>query len=434
VSARDGTVRVLRVLRVLTRPNVGGPMRQAVALWHAHRALGVRTLLVVGRCAKDEPALDLARTGIPRVSPLDVQREGTASEGVLELPALRRAPHPWRDVAAARALRAIARLFRPHVLHTHTSKAGWLGRRALPPGSVEVVAHTYHGHVLRDYFPRGVGAALRRIEVALARRTDLLFAVSPSCRAELAELGVAGVRVLPPAVDGSAFAATQRSAARRALGLDDSSLVLGFVGRLVAIKRPELFAEAVRALPGAIGCVFGAGPAERKLAGAADGRVRCLGVTLELPRFLAGLDALLVPSRREGCPLAAVEAFAAGVPVVGFDVPGVRDALAVWGEGVLVPEGEGGVGLARATAELLADAARRDAVVARARAGLARFSPDAVARELVAAYDEKLGRSTAAQSNAGQGQGQGHGQGHGHGHGQGHGHVAGVHAGGCVDG
>jgi glycosyltransferase involved in cell wall biosynthesis len=385
VSGREGP---LRVLRVLTRPNVGGPMRQAIALWHAHRALGVRTLLAVGRCAKGEPALDLARTGIPRVTLADVQSGGSAAEGVLELPALQRAPHPWRDAAAMLGLREIARAFRPQVLHTHTSKAGCLGRRALPTGAVPVVAHTYHGHVLRDYFARGIGAALRGMELALARRTDLLFAVSPSCRDELAEIGIARVRVLPPAVASSAFAATRRADARRALGLADGALVLGFVGRLVPIKRPQLFADAVRALPQAIGCVFGAGPAERALAGAAEGRVRCLGVTHELPRFLAALDALLVPSRREGCPLVAVEAFAAGVPVVGFDVPGVRDVLSAWGDGVLVPESEGAEGLARATRALLGDPARRDAIVARARAGLARFAPEAVAREMLEAYEE----------------------------------------------
>ena len=97
-------MRALRVLRVLTRPNVGGPMRQAVALWHEHHRLGLRPLLVVGRCGPGEAGVDLASTGIPRLALEDVQRHGPDAQGLLELSALRRRVHPRRDFEAARAL------------------------------------------------------------------------------------------------------------------------------------------------------------------------------------------------------------------------------------------------------------------------------------------------------------------------------------------
>lgn len=376
----------MRVLRVLTRPNVGGPTRQALALWRAHQELGVRTLLVTGRCEAAEPALDL--DGLPRLERSQALAAGPRAEGVVELGAMRRGLAPWRDAQGRAALRALVRAFRPDVVHTHTSKAGWLGRRAAIEEGVGVVAHTFHGLVLRDHHGRVLSAALRALERGLARRTDLLFAVSPSCREELVELGVApAARILvsPPAVDLRAFAENSRKGARARLGIGDDDCVLGFVGRLVPVKRPEHFAAVLAAIPEARGLVLGEGPMRRRLAGAP--RLRLLGARFDVAELLAGLDVLVAPSRREGCPLAVVEAFAAGVPVVAYDVPGLRDLLGGWGAGILVPECEGPAGLARATRALLRDPGRRADLVRRARAGLWRFDPSSVARALLAGYE-----------------------------------------------
>lgn len=393
----------MRVLRLLTRPNIGGPMRQAVALWHEHRRLGLRTVLAVGACGADEASVDLEGTGIPLLAPGDVRRQGPAAEGLVVVPSLRRGVHALRDQRAARELRRLVDAFGPDLVHTHTSKAGWLGRWAASRARVAAVAHTYHGHVLRDYFAAPAEMALRRVESFLARRTDLLFAVSPSCAAELAELGVHNVRVVPPAVDVRAFTQTSRAEARQRLGLDEAAFAAGFVGRLVSIKQPGLFFDAVQRLPGVEGYVFGDGPLRRALEPRARGRVHMLGVRDDIPRLLAGLDVLVISSRREGCPLAAVEAFAAGVPVIGFDVPGVRDALGLWGAGVLVPPTEGADGLARAVQLLVADRQRRERIVARARARLDRFGPARVARLLADGYREVLasrGRTVAAEASS----------------------------------
>jgi glycosyltransferase involved in cell wall biosynthesis len=374
----------MRVLRVVTRPNVGGPIRQAVALWHAHRGLGVRTLLVTGVCDPGEAAIPLAQLGLPI---LDARVTGT-SEGVLQLPDLRRGLAPLRDRRARGALARIVAAFGPDVVHSHTSKAGWLARRAARGGRA-VVAHTFHGHVLRDYYAAAVAFVLRRVERALAARSDLLFAVSPSCRAELAELGVAPaqrITVLPPAVDTSRFSATTRAKARARLGAGGDQALVAFVGRLVPIKRPLLFAQLVGRLPLAAGHVFGDGPLRASLAQGAPANLVLHGVRDDLADVMAAFDVLVLTSRREGCPLAAIEAFAAGVPVVGFDVPGVRDVLAEWGSGVLVPESAGVPGLAAAVRDLLADRVRRELLVARAGAGLPRFLPAAVAAELQACY------------------------------------------------
>jgi len=376
-------------MRVLTRPNVGGPARQMAALWHACAARGWQTLLVVGVC-DGEPEFDLQAAGVPRLAPDAVDLD---SAGFVVVPSLRRGVRPWSDVLAEWRIGKLIEAFVPDVVHTHTSKAGALGRRAARDGDVPVVAHTFHGHVLRDYFGLWPSAVVRVAEWWLARRTDLLFAVSPSCRAELAAMRVAPaarIEVLPPAVDVRAFTGgpAVRARARARLGLQEGQFVLGFVGRLVPIKRPEAFAAVVARIADSVGLVFGDGPLRTEVEGVP--RVRLLGAVPDLHELLPACDVLVLPSVREGLPLAAVEAFAAEVPVVGYDVPGVRDALAEWGHGVLVDEATGVEGLAEACAALRS-AERRAAIAAAARPAVARFDPDAVAAQLVAAYERARG-------------------------------------------
>jgi len=145
---------------------------------------------------------------------------------------------------------------------------------------------------------------------------------------------------------------------------------------------------------GLCGDVVGDGPEHLALAARAAAlapdRVRLWPGRPSLPSELSAYDALVLPSVREGLPLVAVEAFAAGVPVVGYDVPGVRDAVRLGG-GTLVPPLAGPAGLAAALRELLADARVRAQAVAAGRAGLARFAPAAVAAQLEALY--RVGRS-----------------------------------------
>ena len=192
----------------------------------------------------------------------------------------------------------------------------------------------------------------------------------------------------------SPFANTPRVDARQLLGLSADDFAVGFVGRLVPVKRPSMFATMLDHLPDVRGIVFGTGPLADEIGSRPNLEMR--GAVLDLHRSLAGLDALVLCSRREGCPLVALEAFAAGVPVVGLDVPGVRDALGAWGAGRLVAESEGAAGLAAAVAALRKrpDAGRD--LVDRARAGLGRFAPAVVATTLREAYAAGLVPRTVA--------------------------------------
>ena len=375
----------MRVMRILTRANLGGPARQALNLWRADPVVGTQTVLVVGTCLSDECELDL--TEMPVITP---QKVDPGSRGLVRALRLGRATRPWRDLQCTGELRRLIRRFRPHVVHTHTSQAGFFGRRAALAEGVSVVAHTFHGHVLADYTSRPVAGLFRRLEARLARRTDLLFAVSDSCRAELHGMGVGDGRidVLPPATQLQPFADCSRSAARRAMGVTDDEFLVGWAGRLVRVKRPELFVDLLRREPRIRGVMFGTGALASRLRTSENLSLR--GAVQDLHRYLAGLDALVITSKREGCPLVSLEAFAAGVPVLGLDVPGVRDVLAGWGSGLLIPEASGVVGLQAGLRRLMADEDLARTCAADAKRGLSRFDSGLVAARLGRAYRSVL--------------------------------------------
>ncbi|MEC7584955.1 MAG: glycosyltransferase [Planctomycetota bacterium] len=382
----------MRVMRVLTRPNLGGPARQAVALWHALADLDVRTLLVVGACRAGETAVDLAGAGIPRIAAADVTGD---SAGFVELAGLDNRFSLAGSRTSRRELRTLVARHGPDVVHTHTSKAGWLGRSVARAAGVPVVAHSYHGHVLRDYFGPLRSWLLRSLERRLAARTDVLVAVSESCAVELAEIGVAPrsrLQVVPPAV--APQKGLDRQAARAALGLAADAWVVACIGRLVPIKRVDRFVEAIAGQAEVRGHVVGDGPLRAALTQQAAGldRLEFRGADADVRRYLAAYDAVVIPSVREGCPLVAVEAFGAGVPVVGFDVPGVSDVLDAWGAGLTVAEASGPAGLGEALAQLRGDRALRERCVAGGRANLQRFLPEEVAKRLLASYRAALTR------------------------------------------
>lgn len=367
----------MRVARILTRPNLGGPTRQAVALWHAHREQGIDTLLLCGTCSPDEPSVDLEAAGIPRLSRTELE---AGQAGFLHVPGLARRVAPLQDLAAVRRTRHMLDAWRPDVVHTHTSKAGIVGCMA---ARVPVV-HTYHGIVLRDYAGRVGSTLAQRAERWAERHRDAVIAVSASCRDELTSLGLArGAQVVPPAV--RIGVPNRRQGGSSLPGRRSGAPALGFVGRLVPIKRPELFVDLASAFPEVDAYVAGAGPLGRALSQVAPPNLHFLGTVEEVGEVLAELDLLVLPSRREGFPVVAVEAAAVGVPTLGFTVPGLVDLASYGGVAVLAPAASGFEGLANALRGFL-DAPCRVAGPGAVRL-LADCSPDRVAVQLAGIYD-----------------------------------------------
>jgi glycosyltransferase involved in cell wall biosynthesis len=329
------------------------------------------------------------------------------------VPELQREPSPFADAAAVAKVLRLLRTFRPAIVHTHMAKAGTVGRTAALIYNATVgrrararLVHTYHGHVLDGYFSPRKAAMFTAIERALGRRTDTLIAVSPSVLQDLRDrhriADADRFRVVPLGFDLSRFAAitvAERLAARHTLALDADARVAAFVGRLTAIKQPELFLDAAdriaRADDRARFLVAGGGELESPLRaavserGLAD-RVRFLGWQRNLERVYAASDLVAVTSRNEGTPVALIEGMAAGVPGVCFDIGGVRDVITAPDLGVLVPAGDVNA-LAAAMRELFDDDGRRQAMGARARDSvLARHGVDRLVQDLGGLYRELL--------------------------------------------
>jgi len=359
-----------RVLaRVITRLNIGGPAQQAIALTAAFNGEDFRTVLFAGREDPREGSLWRAAEAAG-VSPVRV-------------PGLTRAIRPGADLIALAALTRHLRRLRPDLVHTHTAKAGAVGRMAAFLAGVPVRVHTFHGHVLTGYFGPAATALFRHIETALARRTNLLIAVSPRQREELIGLKVAEpdrIAVIPLGLDLAPFlnAAPHAGRLRAELGLPPETPLVGLVARLVPIKGVDLFLRAAallrKRLPRVRFVIAGDGPEREALEGQAaalglDGALRFLGWRHDLPALYADLDLLALSSRNEGTPVCLLEAMAAGVPVVAAAVGGVPDLVQDRVTGRLTPPQDAGA-LASAMAEILADRPAAQAYAAAARAAV----------------------------------------------------------------
>lgn len=321
------------VLQVITRLNVGGPARHLLELDAKLPSLGFRSGVVWGREGKHEGRIPLPPSAVGE-----------------HVPALRRPLHPWRDAQSYRALRRTFERTRPDIVHTHLAKAGALGRAAARATGVNVVVHTFHGHVLTDYFPRPVAKLFATVERAAARHTDAILAVSPQVRDELYGLGIGRAEqwhVIPLGLGISHMLRSELSGAegRARLGFPSHRPLVGIVARLTPIKDIGCFldaaAQVTRVRPDATFVVAGNGvlrrELERKGRALLGDRVVFPGWVRDLEALYAALDVIVLTSLNEGTPVALIEAGASGRPVVATRVGGVPDVVRDGLTGMLVP-------------------------------------------------------------------------------------------------
>jgi len=391
----DGTAGA-RVLRIITRLNIGGPSIHAVKLSHALWPLGFETRLIHGRVAAGEGDMDYL-----------LQQEQVEATFV---PTLQRSIAPMADLQTLVALFGHMRRFRPHVVHTHMAKAGLLGRSAAwlfnitHPRSRAIVIHTYHGHVLDGYFSRTMTALFIGLERILARVSDVLIAVSPRVRDDLVQrhhIGTAAqFQVVPLGLDLEAYEKiddADRRRARQALDIAPDVPVVTTVGRLTAIKQHSLFLDVAQriaaAAPDTIFLIAGDGELRSALEAQAQElglspRVRFLGWRRDLTTIYGATDVFLLTSRNEGTPVALIEAMAAGVAGVATDVGGVRDVL---DDPELVKPCGDVDGLSAAVALLLRDTTRRRSAAATGRqAVVSRFHFRRLRDDIAALYTRLL--------------------------------------------
>lgn len=297
-------------------------------------------------------------------------------------PTLRAPIAPRDDVRALRRLSDVLARQQFDVVHTHSAKAGAVGRLAAHWAGVPRIVHTFHGFPFHEFQSAARQAAYVGIERRLGRFTDVALCVGTNVSVEaIRRRLIAPERVRTIGVTVDNFAATStpeaRAQAREALALPLTAQVVGAVGRLAYQKAPEDFVAAMVALdrPDVIGVWIGGGElAERVelLAKRALPRadVRFVGERTNVPEMLPAFDVFALPSRYEGLPVAIVEAMVCGIPVVATAVNAVSDVVVPGETGFLVrPEQPNQ--LAAAVARLLdspADAARM-ALAAKARLG-----------------------------------------------------------------
>ncbi len=372
----------IKVLRIIARLNIGGPAIHVVLL-NSHLNSGrFESLLVSGTENPGEGSmLDYALShGVEPIIITEMVGEASLKP---------------RDIIALLKLYRLIHKEQFALVHTHTAKAGFLGRVAARLAGVPVVVHTYHGHVLHGYYSPFKSLLLRFMERALARITDRIVAVSEGVKRELVEYRIAPadkIAVIPLGFDLEPFlnSLSHRGQFRRELGLHDSAGLVGIVGRIFPIKNHRLFLDAAARVaaeePDARFIIVGDGilrpemEQHARALGISD-RVIFTGWRRDLPRIYADLDVLVISSDNEGTTVSAIEAMASGCPVVATRVGGIPDLIDDGETGYLVPPGDARA-LAAAILRLLRDreaagrigSAARDAV--RERFALARLVRD----------------------------------------------------------
>ncbi len=363
----------IRVLHVITRLILGGAQEN--------------TLLTVAHLDRMRYKVTLASG--PTTGPEGTLEDRIPSDIAFEpIPELVRDPHPVKDMIALRRLYALMRRGQYHIVHTHTTKAGLLGRIAAGLARVPIVVHTPHGHAFHGYLNSAGSRALQWVERQFARWTDRIICLTEAERQDHLRFCVGPpekFEVIHSGVDIERFRRARLASShhsRRAFGLPEDGPLVGCVARLVPVKGVRHLLEAVplvrAAVPQAAVVFVGDGPLRGELERRAavlqlNGAVTFLGLRRDVADIVALCDVVVLPSLNEGMGRAAVEAFAAGRPVVGSRISGIQDVITDGQTGLLVPPADPNA-LAHAIIRCLASPALSDAMGRRAQGEAERYS------------------------------------------------------------
>ena len=311
----------IRVMRIIARMNMGGPAVQVSGLMRGFDAVEFDQRLYTGFCAANEADyLETVATDV----------EAIRIEGFGRRVSLR------DDFKAFVSLVREIRTFKPHVIHTHTAKAGFLGRIAsivsLQP-SIRV--HTFHGHLLNGYFGSLKRSLIVVAEKSLAIFTDQLLAVGNKVQQDLLQAGIGSREkfgLMPPGL--SIGDLPDKNESRESFGLSANRLQCGFIGRVTQIKRPDRFLDVVSEIKqrGVNLDFFIAGDGElletcRERIASGDLPVAVLGWQSDIDIVLSAADIVLLTSDNEGTPLSLIQAGMAGLPVVTTNVGSVPEVV-----------------------------------------------------------------------------------------------------------
>ena len=329
MNGQQGTLKKepIRILRIIARLNIGGPAIQAVTLSDLFSKGRFRTCLVCGQVSAHEGDMSYLASS-RQVNPV-------------VLPTLGREISLLDDVKTFWQLRKIIGEFNPHIVHTHTAKAGTLGRLAGISLNAQRIfrqkmrlVHTFHGHVFHSYFSTRKTSAFVMIERFLARFTDRIIVISPSQKKDICEKYKIAkpnrVEVVPLGFDLSGF---------ERLGPPPHEVFsVGIIGRLTPVKNHRMLLEVAKLLKErGMDHVFkffvvGDGELKQDLIREAaalgiEEDLRFTGWQKQMPEVYRKLDAVVLTSLNEGTPVSLIEAMASARPVIATDVGGVKDLM-----------------------------------------------------------------------------------------------------------
>ncbi len=378
----------MRVTHIITRLIVGGAQENTVAtVLGLRQRPGIETALLAGPTTGPEGSMEPAFASCPQVCSI--------------VPSLVRPVHPLKDLAALLALTRILRLTRPDLVHTHSGKAGILGRWAAHRAGVPIVVHTIHGPSFGPFQAAPANLVFRGAERFAARFTTHFVSVADAMTRQYLAAGIGRpaqyTRIfsgfpLPPFLD-----AENDPALRARLGLAPDDFVIGMISRLFKLKGHDdlldIAPNLVRQCPRAKFLFVGGGAWRQRL----ENRARSLGLEKhfvfaglvppdEVPRYVGVMDVLAHLSRREGLPRALPQALAAARPVAAYDCDGAGEVCFDNETGFLIAPGDRAM-LARRLLQLAGDPALRRRLGAQGRAFVRpRFAIDTMLEELHALY------------------------------------------------
>ncbi len=311
----------IRVLRLIARMNIGGPAIQISSLMANLPRERFEQLLATGYC--DESEQDFLDSSEVIIRVTRIEGFGRSIGGISELRALLQ-------------IRKLIKEFNPHIIHTHTAKAGVLGRIAsLSTFAPQIRIHTFHGHLLHGYFGRFKTLLIILIEQVLASFTHELVAVGLKVRDDLISAGIGKIEqftVIGPGLKLREI--PNRQIVSNDFGVQREQFTISWVGRLVPVKAPLRIIDIAKACV-SIGLpvrflIVGEGPLLgefKEMALKDDLPIHFLGWQNEIERVLAVTDLMLLTSLNEGTPVSLIEAQMAGIPVVSTDVGSVSEVI-----------------------------------------------------------------------------------------------------------
>lgn len=376
----------MKIVRVLTRLGAGGPPIHCLIANRRLRRLGHEVALIVGKCGPADG--DMSYLTLP-------------DDNLVHLPSLQPSSSIFDDLRALIAMWRIFRRERPDIVHTHTARAGAIGRVAARLAGVPAIVHTYHGHVLRNYFPPWKSGLLAYVERALGSLTDRVCVLAPQQAQELGEdlriVAPRKIEVIPLGMPLGSF---------EALPFASDRVTIGWIGRLVPIKNLPLLVEVIdRTLaqnPEIHFLIAGDG-FERGILEAAlprwRTRVEWVGWVRDVTPVVARCHIMLQTSRSEGTPVSLIQGMAAARPFVATNVGGVIDMAGSGRFGIVCAENADD--LSNAVLELVADPLRRRRMGEAARAqALEAFSSERLCADLDRLYCELLASRAVSRRGA----------------------------------